>query len=47
LRTSFIDHQRAPQKILPIQGFDGFDRIRIISNFSEAKSARLIGESIA
>jgi membrane protein implicated in regulation of membrane protease activity len=47
LRTSFIDYQRPPQEIRSIQRFDRFRRVRIVSDFSESKSARLIGNAVA
>jgi hypothetical protein len=47
LRTSFVHHQRAPQEILPVQRFDRFSCIRIVCDFSESKSARLIGNPVA
>jgi hypothetical protein len=47
LRTSFIDYQRAPQEIFSVKTLDRLRRVRIVSNLSEAKSARLIGDAVA
>jgi hypothetical protein len=47
LRTSFIHYQGASQKIPPVQTLDRFHRVRIVSNFSESKSAWLVGDAVA
>jgi hypothetical protein len=46
LRASFIDDQRAAQKVFSVQRFDGFHRVGIISDFRETESARLIRKTI-
>jgi hypothetical protein len=46
LGASFVNYQRAPQKIFAIEGCDCFFGFRIITNFREAESARLTRETI-
>jgi hypothetical protein len=46
LRTSFVDYQRAAQKIFAVEGCDCFLSFRIVTNFREAESARLTRETI-
>lgn len=47
LRTRFIHHQRASQKILAVQRGDCLFRLGIVVNFREAETPRLSRESIA
>jgi hypothetical protein len=47
LRASFVNYQRATQKIFAVEGCDCFFGFRIVTNFREAESARLTGETIA
>jgi hypothetical protein len=47
LRTCFIHHQRAAQKILAVERFDGFVCFGVVANFSETKTAWLSREAIA
>jgi hypothetical protein len=47
LRTCFIYNQRAAQKILAVERFDGFVCFSVVANFSETETARLSGETIA
>jgi hypothetical protein len=47
LRTRFIHNQRAAQKILAVECFDGFVCLGIVANFSETETARLSRETIA
>jgi hypothetical protein len=47
LRTRFIHHQRASQKILAIQRGDGLFRFAIVVNFRETETPRLPREPIA
>jgi len=47
LRTSFVHNQRAAQKILAVERFDGFVRFGVVANFGETETARLSRETIA
>ena len=47
LRTRFVHHERAAQKILAVQRRDRFLRFGIVTNFSETEPARLARETIA
>lgn len=47
LRTRFIHYQRAAQKILAVERFDGFVRFGVVANFSKTETAWLSGETIA
>jgi hypothetical protein len=47
LGTRFIDDERAAQKILAVERFDGFVCFAVVANFSETKTARLSCETIA
>jgi RNase P/RNase MRP subunit POP5 len=47
LRTRFIHHQRAAQKILAVKRFDGFIRFGVVANLGETETARLSRETIA
>jgi hypothetical protein len=47
LRTRFIHHQRAAQKILAVERFDGFVCFGVVANFGETETARLSSETIA
>jgi hypothetical protein len=47
LRTRFIHHQRAAQKILAVERFDRFVCLGVVANFGETESAGLSGETIA
>ncbi|MGC1386178.1 MAG: hypothetical protein WA823_20570 [Candidatus Acidiferrales bacterium] len=47
LRTRFVDHQRAAQEILSVEGFDRFFGFGIIRELRKTKPARLAGETVA
>jgi hypothetical protein len=47
LRACFIHHQRAAQKILSVERFDGFVCFGVVANFSETETAWLSRETIA
>jgi hypothetical protein len=47
LRTRFIHHQRAAQKILAVERFDGFVCFGVVADFGETEAARLSRETIA
>jgi hypothetical protein len=47
LRTSFIDDEIAPAKVLTVHGIDRSIRFFVIGNFDESKTARLAREPIA
>jgi hypothetical protein len=47
LRTGFIHHQCAAQKILAIERFDRFVSFGIVADFGETETARLSRETIA
>jgi hypothetical protein len=46
LRASFVNYQRATQKIFAVERCDCFFGFRIVTNFREAESARLTRETI-
>jgi hypothetical protein len=46
LRTCFVHHQRAAQKILAVERFDCLVCFGIVANFGEAETARLARETI-
>jgi RNase P/RNase MRP subunit POP5 len=47
LRTRFVHHESATQKILAVERFDRFIRFGVVSNFGETETARLSRETIA
>jgi hypothetical protein len=47
LRASFVDDERAAEKILAIKRGDYFFCFRIVANFRETEAARLTRETIA
>jgi hypothetical protein len=47
LRARFVYHERAAQKILAVERFDGFVRLGVVANFSKTETARLSCETIA
>jgi hypothetical protein len=47
LRACFIHHERAPQKFLAVERGDCFFRFGIVTNFSEAETARLACKTVA
>ena len=47
LGASFVDVQRAPAQIFPVQGGNGFLSFGIVGHFHEGKSARSSGVAIS
>jgi hypothetical protein len=47
LRTRFVYDECAAEKILTVEGRDGFFRFRVILDFRETKSPRLPSKTVA
>jgi hypothetical protein len=47
LRARLIDHERAAEELLPVEGRDGLFGLGVVANFRKSEAARLSCKPIA